>query len=163
MALDAATEAVIRLEYETSALTLDQIGAKQGRTGAWVCKLAKLRGWKRRAERNGRAPPRARPPRNKRAALANRMCKVINAKLKRMEMGMKTGELSSADLERDAKMLGSLIGGMEKVEAVPEGEKVHNRNAAKVGANDDVERLQREIIERFERIQRRREAERGSQ
>jgi hypothetical protein len=80
-----------------------------------------------------------------------------------MVKGMQSGELSSADLEHDTKMVGSMIGGLQKLVAAPEEGKFRNPKLAKVGAVDEVERLQREIIERFERIQRRREAEGRSQ
>jgi hypothetical protein len=163
MALDAATEAAIKLEYEESDLTLEAIGEKHGRSGAWVCKLAKLRGWKRRRPPVVSAlPPRPRRPRNHRALMDRRMCNVINRKLKQMETGMKDGTLSPADLERDAKVVGSILGGFGRMKAPTEGDKVLNPKADKAGVADDVERLQREITERFERIQRRREAERGS-
>ena len=161
--MDAATEAAIKLDYEESDLTLDSVGKKYGRSGAWVCKLARLRGWKRRRESvPSDLPPRPRRPRNVRSVIDRRMCNIINRKLKQMETGMKTGELSSADLDRDAKWVGSMLGGMGKVKAPAERDEVSNPNIAKAGAVDEVERLQREIIERFERIQRRREAARGS-
>ena len=79
-----------------------------------------------------------------------------------METDMQSGELSSADLERDAKSVASMIGGMEKVVNGPDEDKERTPRAASVAAVNDVERIHREIIERFERIQRRREAERGS-
>jgi hypothetical protein len=74
--------------------------------------------------------------------------------------------LSSADLDRDAKAIASMIGGMQKVVPVPDEDKVSKPDDARCAAvanTDEVERLQREIIERFERIEKRRQAERGSQ
>ncbi len=147
MAFDVATLALIKVDYEESDLTLNQIGEKNGCSGAYICKLAKLHGWKRRAQRAGCAPPRPRQPRNERSAIARRMCKVINGKLKQMEKGMQSGELNSADLEHDAKMVGSMIGGLQKFVAAPEEDKLGNQKAAKAGAVDEVKRLQREIIE----------------
>ena len=164
MALDAATEAAIKLDYEESDLTLDRIGKKHGRSGAWVCKLARLRRWKRRRKQTvpSDLPPRRRRPRNVRSVIDRRMCNIISRKLKQMETGMKTGALTSADLDRDAKWVGSMLGGMGKVNAPAERDEASDPNIANAGAQDEVERLQREIIERFERILRRRDAARGS-
>lgn len=164
MAFDAATIARMKVDYEESDLTVVQIGAKYGCSTAYVCKLAKLHGWKPRSLRIGRAPakPKSWRPRA-RTGIARRLCKVINKKLDQMETDMQSGELSSADLERDAKSVASMIGGMEKVVSGPDEDKERTpRAAAAAGAVNDVERIHREIIERFERIQRRREAERGS-
>jgi hypothetical protein len=158
---DAATKAAIKHEYEESNLTLEAIGEKHGRSGAWVCKLAKLRGWKRRRPPDEAVPPRRRTRRNPRTVMRRRMCKVINGKLKEMEQGMKTGDMSAADVERNTKVVTSMLGGLYKLGA-PEEDKVGDAQSTNAGAKDDVERLQREIIERFERIQRRRQAERGS-
>lgn len=102
-----------------------------------------------------------------RARLAVKLCKTITAKLEQMEQGMKSGELASADFERDAKALASMIGGMEKVTAtVEDAGKERQPKSASAGADGvpatgEAERLHREIIERFERIQRRRDAEAG--
>jgi hypothetical protein len=87
-----------------------------------------------------------------------------------MEKGMTSGELSSADYEGDAKAVGSMIGGMHKVVATvkdaDEGRKPKSAgsaaSAAPATSSGEAERLHRSI-ERFERIQRRWEAERGSQ
>ena len=84
---------------------------------------------------------------------------------------MTSGELSSADYEGDAKAVGSMIGGMHKVVATVKDADEERRpksassaaSAAPATSSGEAERLHREIIERFERIQRRWEAERGSQ
>ena len=70
MAFDAATIARIKVDYEDSDLTVAQIGAKYGCSAAYVCKLAKLHGWKPRALRIGRAPakPQSRRPKGRRAS-----------------------------------------------------------------------------------------------
>ena len=169
-AFDAATIALIKIDYEESSLTVAAIGEKYGVSASYISRLARERGWLLRTQRLGR---RSRTEMflssAARALIAHRICGVINGKLDQMEADLQNGVLSSADLERDAKSIGSMIGGLEKVTHDADADEQHNTrkaDAAKAeradGAND-VERLQREIIERFERIQRRREAEAGSQ
>ena len=78
---------------------------------------------------------------------------------------MDSGVLTSPDLERDSKTIGLMVIGVEKIVPRSEEEKVSKRDAveaAPLAEDDDVARLQLEIIERIERIQRRREAARGS-
>jgi len=112
-----------------------------------------------------------------RATLARKLCDAITRKLEQMEKGMRSGELGSADFERDAKAVAAMIGGMEKVAAtVADADEARQPKSASAGTRDEAgcspgagpgcgeaERLHREIIERFERIQRRRNAERGSE
>lgn len=184
---DDATLAIIKAEHDAGELTLDAIGKRYGITGSYVCKLAREGGWPRRraasaasktsAESAARAPGNdgaassesavvveKPPPRKKRpkpdvrVMIKRRMCKVINRKLREMEQGMQSGTLAPAELERNTKVVASMIGGLQKVGGPEEG-KEHDAQAANGGANDEVERLQREIVERFERIQRRRQAE----
>lgn len=160
-ALDEATIALIKVDYEESSLTVAAIGKKYGVSASYICRLARERGWLMRTVRLGRRPRVATPLSGAgRALIAHRLCGVINKKIDQMENDMDSGELSSADLERDAKTIASMIGGMEKVTTGPGEDKVSKLDDAQ--DSDEVERLQREIIERFERIQSRREAERGS-
>ena len=71
---------------------------------------------------------------------------------------MESGELSSSDFERDAKSVGSMISGMEKVAAgSSDGDKEPKPNAAEHTVAK-VERIRREIVQRFERLQRSRNA-----
>lgn len=163
MAFDAATIALIKIDYEESDLTLVAMGRKYGCSPSYISRLARERGWLLRTERLGRAP-RSQPPASLkvREAIAQRLCDVINRKLDQMETGMQSGELSSADLERGAKTVASMIGGVEKVVRGPDEDKKRQSRAGNADNADEVERLQREIIERFERIQRRREAQGGS-
>jgi hypothetical protein len=185
--LDDATLAAVMAEHQACLETLDEIGKKYGITGAYICKLAKVGGWPPRrairAAREAGAPiparsegvtggdvvpavePPARPKKKRpkpdvRTMIKRRMCKVINRKLREMEQGMQMGTLEPAELERNSKVVASMIGGLQKVGG-PEEDKVSDAQAANGGANDEVERLQRDIVERFERIQRRREAEAG--
>ncbi len=167
VAFDPATLELIRIDYEESTLTVAAIGDKFGVTAQYISRLARKHGWKLRTQQNRRAP-RVKPPPSYvgRALIAHRLCGVINKKIDQMEKDMESGELSSADLERDAKTISSMIGGMEKVTHGPAEDKVSKPDVARsaaVDANvDEVERLQREIIQRFERIEQRRQAERGS-
>lgn len=165
-ALSEATIALIKIDYEESSLTVEAIGIKNGVSPSYVCRLARTRGWLMRSMRMGRKARVDAPLTNAgRAYIAHRLSSVINRKIDQMEQDMQSGALSPADLERDAKTVASMIGGMEKVAAATDGE-TNNKShrAAAGGANlDDVERLQREIVERFERIQKRRETEGRSQ
>jgi hypothetical protein len=172
---DDATLAVIEVDHNAGELTLNAIGKKYGCSGAYICKLARELGWPRRrpasagatkttASADGAvsaAPAKKKRPPDVRVMIKRRMCKVINEKLKEMEQGMKTGDMSAADVERNTKVVTSMIGSLQKV-ATPGEDKVGDAQSTNAGAKDDVERLQREIIERFERIQRRREIEGGS-
>ena len=168
MARDDAALAEIERLYRAGELTRVEIGCRFDRSAAAISKLARSRGWPMRWEVMGRAPkvsglsaPKAR------AKLANRLCNAITKKLEQMETGMKSGELGSADFERDAKAVASMIGGMQKVAATvadAEQERQPKSASASAGANTgEAERLHREIIERFERIQRRRNAAAGSE
>jgi hypothetical protein len=164
--LDEATVAAIRVEYEESDLTVEQIGLKYDRSPSYICRLAREGGWLMRSERLGRRPRSvASASLMAREVIAQRLSRVINKKLDQMEKGMESGSLSPEDAERGAKTVGSMIGGFDKVVARqdrPDEDKQRTSPAATPGSIDEVERLQREIIERFERIQRRRETERGS-
>ena len=167
MALDAATIALIRIDYEESDLTVVAIGLKYGRSPSYICRLAREGGWLMRSERLGRRP-RSGPSisLHEREAIARRLSRVINKKLDQMENDMESGKLSPEEAERGAKTVASMIGGYDKVlvrAEDPDEERKRACPAADPGTVDEVERLQREIIERFERIQRRREAEGRSQ
>lgn len=167
MALSAATKARVRRDYEQSDLTLVAIGIKYDRSPSYISQLARKEGWALRSLRPGKRT-RSRLPvsRALRAAIARRLCDVVNRKLEQMEKDMQSGALSSADLERDAKSIGAMIGGVQKVVPGPNEDKVSRPDdILPDGAAEasDIERLQREIVERFERIQRRRQAEGGSE
>ena len=112
---DAATLAAIKIEYEAGERTLDAIGEKHGCSGSYICKLAKMHGWKRRRPQAEGGAPRPRRRRDPRATMTKRMCKVINGKLKEMEQGMKTGDMSAADVERNTKVVTSMLGGLHKL------------------------------------------------
>jgi hypothetical protein len=169
---DDATLAVIQAEHNANELTLDAIGKRHNCTGAYICKLARENGWPRRravvaaageaaASIEKPRPVKKRPRPDVRVMIKRRMCKVINRKLKEMEQGMQSGDMKPAELERHTKVVTSMIGGLQKVGG-PEESEGKVAQADNGGGNDEVERLQREIVERFERIQKRREAERGS-
>ena len=164
-AFSDATIALIKIDYEESSLTVVAIGEKYGISAPYVSRIARERGWILRTQRLGRRPRTKSPMSNAgRALISHRLCGVINRKLDQMENDMESGALSSADLERDAKTIASMIGGMQKVGPVQTEDKVSKFDAvrpAAVADTDEVERLQREIVERFEQIERRRAAEAG--
>jgi uncharacterized protein YjcR len=165
MAFDVATLALIKVDYEESDLTVEKISLKYGCSPSYISRLAREGGWLLRSERLGRRS-RSNPSISLQAreAIAQRLSRVINKKLDQMEQGMESGELSAEDAERGAKTVASMIGGFDKVVVRAEGPDEEEKRASQAtdpGTVDEVERLQREIVERFERIQRRREAERG--
>jgi hypothetical protein len=167
IALDDAALAEIERLYRGSELTVVAIGVRFGRSGTGISKLARQHGWPMRWERRGCAPRKSGPSAAKaRALLAHRLCEAITKKLDQMEKDMASGELSSEDFERDAKSVTSMIGAMNKVAATGTDadtkQKPKSAEPAEPDAASEAERISREIVERFERIQRRREAERGS-
>jgi hypothetical protein len=168
MALSEATIALVKYDYEETDLTIITIGKKHGCSTSYICRLARNRGWLLRSIRLGRTP---RTPvavsEAARAGIAQRLCSLINKKLDQMEKDMESGALGSSDLERDTKSVGAMMSGMDKVMAPADADtKQKTKDAAAQEADaglDEVARLQREIVERFERIERRREAARGSE
>jgi hypothetical protein len=129
-----------------------------------ISRLARTNGWPMRYERMGRKPRHVIPSAPKvRAMLALRLCDVITKKLEQMEADMAGGELSSQDYERDAKAVAAMIGNVDKAQTTdPDAKKTPTPQSAEPAAVSDAERLHREIIARFERIQRRRNAQGGS-
>jgi hypothetical protein len=166
MAFDPATKAALRVDYEESDLTLVAMGVKYGCSPSYISRLARVECWLMRSERLGRSPRAfAAASLQVRDAIAQRLSRVINKRLDQMEQGLENGTLSPEDAERGAKTVGSMIGGFAKVvvrQDLPNEDKQRPSAVAAPGAANEVERLQREIVERFERIQRRRDAERGS-
>jgi hypothetical protein len=160
--LDAATVALVRIDYEESDLTVDAIGLKYGRSPSFISRLAREGGWLMRSERMGRRPRAGSAPSHMaREGIARRLARFINSKLDHLEKCMQDGTLSPEDAERGAKSVATIIGGFDKVMTpaeLPDEDKRTMAQRDTAGAVDEVERLQREIIERFERIQRRREA-----
>lgn len=164
MALDKAALAEIERLYRADDLTVAQIGVQFGLAATTVSRLARRYGWPMRFERMGRSPRTIMPSTPKvRDMLAQRLCQVIKGKLDQMEADMASGKLTSQDYERDAKAVASMIGSVDKAHMTDsDAKKTTKRQSAEPAAVSDVERLHQEIIERFERIQRRRSAEAGS-
>jgi len=162
--LDEAALAEIKRLYEGSALTLVEIGARFARTPSGISRLARTHGWVMRSVARGWAPRRQLLSGPKaRALVAHRLCDAITKKLDQMETDMASGKYGPEDYERDAKSLAAMVGGLDKVAATAaDADEEQQPKAAEPGAISDVERLQREIIERFACIQRRRNAEAGS-
>jgi len=165
MALDKAALAEIKRLHQANELTLAEIGARFGLAATTVSKLARVHGWPSRSQLQGRAPPSFRPATGRtQAKLVRRLFDTISAMLEQMEAGMKSGKLTAQDFERAGKSVAAMIGGLSKATATePDGDEKQTPNTEPAAAADEAERLHREIIERFERIQRRRDAEAGSE
>ncbi len=161
MALDPKAEA--KRLWQGSTLTQVQIGKATGRSASTIGRWGNGENWGPRPGAVGKAPREPNFSR-KRAnrSIAKRMHNIIIRKLDQMEKGLEDGTLSVEDEERLSKSVSTMVGGFGKVTEPPHGEK--KRKRGKVDAIiGDVARLQLEIIERFERIQRRRDAARGSE
>jgi len=165
MALDKAAVAEIKRLYHGSELTLDEIGEQYGLAATSVSRLARTQGWLMRSVMRGNAPRRHLPTTEKaRELLAHQLCDAITSKLKQMETDMTSGRLTSQDYERDTNSVSAMIGGLEKVTATAtHADKERKPKCAEPAPPADAaERLHREIVERFERLQRRRNSQAGS-
>ena len=161
MALGSKAEAK-RLWQETR-LTQAQIGEKVQRSASTIGRWGNTEHWGPRPGDVGKAPREPNFSRRRaNRSIAKRMHNIIIRKLDLMEKGLEDGTLSVEEAERHSKSISSMVGGYGKVNEAPHAEKKRKRSKADV-IIDDVARLQLEIIERFERIQRRREAARGSE
>jgi hypothetical protein len=160
--LDEATLAEIKVLHQANELTLAEIGVRYGMAATAVSKLARVHGWPSRSEMMGRAPPSFRPATARtQARLVRRLFDTISMMLEQMEADMKSGKLGAQNFERPGKSVAAMISSLSEATATePNGDEKKKPNAAAPAA--EAERIQREIIERFERIQRRRDAEAGS-
>ena len=96
MALDAATLALIKVDYEESSLTVAAIGEKYGHSPSYISRLARIHGWILRTQRLGRTPRMSAVlSQQARALIAHRLCSIINKKLDQMEKDMDSGVLTS--------------------------------------------------------------------
>ncbi len=163
--LDKAAEEEIKLLYLDSDETLAQSGARYGVTASAISQLGRRRGWPMRYDRNDVRLPGAGVLEHVRAHVAQRLGAALVVKLKKMEADMRAGKLSSQDFERDAKSVAAMMIGFDKTTARHEDTSKTSKPAAAGDPEpaDEAERLHREILERFERIQRRRLAEGGSE
>ena len=115
MALDPAMLAPMKVDYEESSLTVAAIGEKYGCSASYVSRMARSTdGSCARSARPAAAAP-AVLSQQARALIAHRMCSIINKKLDQMEKDMDSGVLTSPDLERDSKTIGSMVIGVEKI------------------------------------------------
>jgi hypothetical protein len=161
--------AQIKRLHHANALTLDQIGERFGLTGGAISKLARANGWPARDRSKGHAAHRFRFGERERNELVHQLYSTTLQILEQMEAEMASGKPGTQDVERAAKAVAAMIGSVGKMTmAGRDGNKTHKPKSS--GADEDrsdaasrVERLQREIIERFEGIQRRRNAEAGSE
>jgi len=167
MALDKAALTEIKRLHQANELTLDEIGARYGMAATSVSKLARVHGWRSRSEMLGRASRSFRPATARtQAKLVRRLYDTISMMLEQMEADMRSGKLTAQDFERAGKSVAAMIGGLSKATATePDGDEKQKPKSAETAAPpaaDEAERLHREIIARFERVQKRRNAEAGS-
>ena len=164
MALDEATLAQIKDLHQANELTLAEIGARFGISASKVSRLARVHGWPSRSEMLGRSPRTFRSVTGlARARLVRRFYDTMGLMLLQMEADMRSGKLTGPDYERTGKSLAAIVGSLGKATATePDGDETKKPKCAEPAA-DDAERLHREIIERFERIQKRRHDEAGSE
>jgi hypothetical protein len=165
MALSEAALAEIKCLHQANELTLAEIGTRYRMTASAISRLARSRGWLMRSELLGYAP-RLKLPTTPRARqlVVHRIYEAITKKLKQMEAEMERGTLTSEDFARDAKSVMSMLANADKTTTTgAHADEEQQPKSAEPATDDAVERLQREIIERFERIQRRRDAEAGSE
>ena len=166
MRFDAATLAEIKRLHQALELTLAEIGARYGIAATAVSKLARREGWPSRSELTGRSPRKLQPvAAQSRTRLICRLYNTITMMLELMEAEMKSGSLKAPDFERIGKSVAAMLGGLSKATATePDGDETQKPTAAgSAVAADEAERLHREIVERFARIQQRRNAEAGSE
>lgn len=166
--LDEEIVAEIKVLYDACDLTLAEIGARYGVTAPAISQLARRRCWLRRSElRRVKAGGHVSALEQVREVVGQRVGTTILTRLRTMEADMKSGKLTSQDLERDAKSLAAMLSGFDKTAATARHEdKTRKPKSAALETPesvDEVERLHGEIMERFERIQRRRESEAGSE
>jgi hypothetical protein len=163
MTIDKQAVAEIKLLYHANELTLAEIGARYGRSASTISRMARRYGWVMRTALMGHAPRFSAPAAAKACELlVRRLCEVINMKLQQMEAQLRNGDLSTEDFERDAKSVASMVGSVSKVIAAgADGEKEKTPDPVEPPPAE-VERIHREIVERLEGIQRRREAEQRS-
>jgi hypothetical protein len=160
--IDATTLAEVKRLYDGDELTLVQIGKRVGRSPSLISQLAKRHGWARRWDRLGRKPYR-RPSglERERKTMLRRYYRTVSRFLQQMETAIGKGEYSLDDFERGAKSVRAIQGGMGNVEKVAAAGTHADQEPIPAAPDDDseAERIRREIMERFERIQQRRAAE----
>jgi hypothetical protein len=168
MALDEAALAEMKRLHQANELTLTEIGVRFGLSASMVSKVARQNGWPSRTELKGRSPRTLQwVTERARTRLVRRLYETIGMMLEQMEADMKGGNLKAQDFERVGKSVAAMIGGLSKATATePDGDQKKkspkSAEPAESPAADEAERLHREIIERFERVQKRRNAEAGS-
>jgi hypothetical protein len=165
MALSEAALAEIKCLHQANELTLAEIGALFAISASTVAKLARRYGWTSRSELIGRVRPSFRSvTAQAKARLIRRLYDTISMMLEQMEADMRSGKLKAQDVERAGKSMAAMIGSLTKATATePDGDAKQKPETEPAAVANEVARLQREIIERFESIQRRRDAEAGSQ
>lgn len=165
MAFSEADLAEMKRLHQANVLTLDEIAEQFGIAATTVSKIARTHGWPSRSELKGRAARSfRRVSAQAEARLLRQLYDTTLRMLAQMEAEMAGGNLGTQDIERAAKAVAAMVGSVGKVTmAGPDGDTTQTPDADESrDSAANVERLKREIIERFESIQRRRNAEGGS-
>jgi hypothetical protein len=98
-----------------------------------------------------------------RALLEHRLCELVTTKLAQMEAGVASGKLTSEDFARDARPVISMLGSVRRIGTQGADADEQQRKSPERVDEVAIERLRSEIMERFERIKRRRQIEGGSE
>lgn len=162
--IDAATLAEIKQHYCANKLTVAEIGLRYGRSPSGISQLARRKGWPPRLVHHGESPAkRLALLRQARDGMLLRYYGTMSRHFEQMEADLARGGLSPDEVERRAKSMRSMHGAVENVEKVSAaGAHADQDPQPSLPAPDDTaeaERIRREIMERFERIQRRWDAE----
>jgi hypothetical protein len=163
-ALDPAAVAKAYGLFKTTRMTVAAIGAAVGRSASTITRWAEQFEWGARPGAEGkplRAPNFSRKRANRN--MAKGFYQLIMRYLDTMEQGLKECSLTPEKAEQTAKLLAPLVSSYGKVDANEAADAKTKGKRSKAAGVDDVERLQREIVERLERIQSRRLAQRGSE
>lgn len=163
MALDETAWAAIEKAYVETEELLADLGKRFGISASQISHRALVYGWPSRWARMGRKPRRkTMSTRKARDQLIHRLYRAIDLKLERLETRMESGEeLTPAETERNLRALATMIGGFEKVAEVAFDAEKERKGATKRKKTSapDAERMRREIAERLERLQHKRDAD----
>lgn len=166
------TWAEVKRLYVESDETIQSIAEKCGVCLSTLFRRRAREGWPRRWQRRGRAvgatgplAVSSDPARTARLTLEKRLYQVMILKLEKLEQRMNSGQaVTPADNEREAREIGTMIRGFEKVKEVGAGD----GNSESVGIHPglgiaaDTGRMRQEIADRLERLHQRWKSEGGS-
>jgi hypothetical protein len=164
--------AAVRAAYETTIESPVAIARRFGEHHLTVYGRARREGWQRFQGAEEPAPPPSSPPKLSRLKtpakagthrrMVERLYSIIDAKLAQMETRMPgQDDQKSADHEREAKTIGTLISNIEKVQELDiDAGKSNGKSGGHIYTAADTERLGRELAERLIRRAREHKARR---